>query len=101
VPVSATQRTGLAELRRVLLAQISGVATAPDVPVLANLRHVDALTKARNSLRLARESIVGRRPADLVAVDVQDAIDHIGTVTGVITSEDILNRIFSEFCIGK
>ena len=101
VPVSATQHTGLAELRRVLLAEISSGSTVQNVPVLSNLRHVDALTKARDSLRLARESIVTRRPSDLVAVDVQDAIDHIGSVTGVITSEDVLDRIFSEFCIGK
>jgi len=40
-------------------------------------------------------------PADLVAVDVQAALDYIGSVTGVVTSEDILDAIFSEFCIGK
>lgn len=101
VRVSAKQRTGLSELRRVVLAQMSGGDIVPNVPVLANLRHVDALTKARDSLRLARESMLARRPPDLVAVDVQDAIDHIGTVTGAITSEDVLDRIFSEFCIGK
>jgi tRNA modification GTPase len=101
VPVSAKEHTGLAELRRVVLAQISGGAAPPSVPVLSNLRHVDTLTKARDSLRLARESIVTRCPSDLVAVDVQDAIDHIGSVTGVITSEAILDRIFSEFCVGK
>ncbi|HVO27230.1 MAG TPA: tRNA uridine-5-carboxymethylaminomethyl(34) synthesis GTPase MnmE [Candidatus Margulisiibacteriota bacterium] len=101
VRVSATQHLGLAELRRTVLAQISCDRPVPNLPVLANLRHVDALTKARGSLRLARESIAARRPPDLVAVDVQDAIDHISTVTGAISSEDVLDRIFSEFCIGK
>jgi len=101
VSVSAQQHVGLEELRRVLLEKIAGGAAPPDTPVLSNLRHVDALTKARASLGLARESIVSRCPPDLVAVDVQDAIDHIGRVTGAITSEDVLDRIFSEFCIGK
>ena len=41
------------------------------------------------------------RFADLVAVDVQDAVDHVGSITGIVTSEDVLDRIFSEFCIGK
>ena len=101
VSVSAKQHTGLDDLRRVVLAHVAGGGAVPNAPVLTNLRHVDALTKARNSLWLARESIVTQRPPDLVAVDVQDAIDHIGTVTGVITSEDVLDRVFSEFCVGK
>ena len=101
VSVSATQRMGLIDLRRVLLEQITTGATVGNTPVLISLRHVDALTKARDSLLLARASIVAHRPPDLVAVDVQDAIDHIGAVTGAIASEDVLDRIFSEFCIGK
>ena len=101
VPVSATQHVGLTELRQALSARLTSDVVMSNAPVLSNLRHVDALTQARDSLHLARESVVAQRPPDLVAVDVQDAIDHIGTVTGVITSEDVLDRIFSEFCIGK
>ena len=101
VSVSAQRHIGLGDLRRVLLEKITLGAAAPETPVLTNIRHVDALTKAHASLGLARASIVSRCPPDLVAVDVQDAIDHIGTVTGTITSEDVLDRIFSEFCIGK
>jgi len=101
VPVSAERHTGLAELRRVVLEQLGTTAFPRETPVLTNLRHVDALRKAHTSLSCARESIVSRQPADLVAVDVQDAIDHISTVTGAITSDEILDRIFSEFCIGK
>jgi tRNA modification GTPase len=101
VSVSATQHIGIAELRRVLLAQITDGAMDAEGPVVTSVRHVDALSRALESLRLARESIVVQRPPDLVAVDVQDAIDHISTVTGAITSEDILDRVFSEFCIGK
>jgi tRNA modification GTPase len=40
-------------------------------------------------------------PADLIAVDVQAALDHVGAVTGVVTSEEILDAVFREFCIGK
>lgn len=101
VAVSARNHRGLAELRQLVVARITDGAPVPNAPVLSNLRHVDALTKARDSLRLARESITAPRPPDLVAVDVQDAIDHIGAVTGAITSEDVLDRIFREFCVGK
>ena len=102
VAVSATQRLGLAALRRTVVAlALRAVIDHPNGPVLTNVRHVDALEKAAASLELARQSLRERRPADLVAVDVQDAADYIATITGAITSEDVLDRIFSEFCIGK
>ncbi len=101
VAVSAQERRGLADLRRVVLEQVMGQPITDEGPVLTNLRHVDALTKASESIQLARGSITDRRPPELVAVDVQDAIDHIGEVTGAITTEDVLDRVFSEFCIGK
>ena len=102
IHVSAVQRTGLAELRQAVVARLTdGLVMEQNGPVLTNVRHHAALTRAAESLRLARESIDDGRPADLVAVDVQDAIDYVGQVTGVVTNEDILDRIFSEFCVGK
>lgn len=102
VQVSATQRLGLTELRRAVVDRVAGgVQMEPHGPLLTNERHYAALTQAVESLRLARESVGSGQPADLVAVDVQDAIDHIGAITGIVTSEDVLDRIFSEFCIGK
>jgi tRNA modification GTPase len=102
VSVSATKRQGLTGLRRAVLSQVfNGDDSAADTPVLTSIRHCDALEKARHSLALARESLTDGRSADLVAVDVQDAIDHIGAITGLVTTEDVLDRIFSKFCIGK
>lgn len=101
VHVSAKTGAGLAELRRRVVALVTGDLKVDGGPLVTNLRHHQALVNAGDSLRLARESIRERRPADLVAVDVQDAIDHIGTITGAVTSEEVLDRIFSEFCIGK
>jgi tRNA modification GTPase len=100
--VSATERWGLAGLRRAVVGQcFNGDGPATEAPVLANVRHRDALEKAGRALALAREAICHGHPPELAAVDVQDAIDHIGTITGKITSEDVLDQIFSEFCIGK
>jgi tRNA modification GTPase len=100
--VSATERLGLPALRQAVIGQFfNGDGGAADTPVLTSVRHRDALQKALGSLTLARQSTTDGRPADLVAVDVQDAIDHIGAITGEVTTEDVLDRIFSEFCIGK
>lgn len=102
VVVSATRRVGLDAVRRLVVEHVpDGKWDDPSRPVLTNLRHVDALQKAARSLSLARQAVEEQRPADLVAVDVQDAIDHVASVTGAISSEDVLDRIFSEFCIGK
>jgi len=101
VSVSATQHIGLAALRSAVL-QVAGHRPLEwSSLVLTSLRHAAALTQALESLRLAEESITQGRPPDLVAVDVQDAIDHIGELTGAVTTDDVLDRIFRAFCIGK
>jgi len=103
VEVSAKMHIGLHELRRAVAAIVcEGLPRVDDGGVvLTNLRHHAALSNAVASLRLARQSIGDHQPPDLVAVDVQDALDHLGEVTGAVTTEDVLDRIFSEFCIGK
>jgi tRNA modification GTPase len=100
VRVSAKKRIGLGDLRRAVVELLGGTAQE-NGPLVTRIRHADALAKASRSLHLARQSVCDGRPADLIAVDVQDAIDHIAAITGAITSEDVLDKIFSEFCIGK
>lgn len=102
VRVSAKESIGLEELRRCVVTQATcGIAAANERPVITSVRHADALTKAAHSLELAKQSIHERRSPELVAVDIQDAIDHVDSITGTITSEEVLDRIFNEFCIGK
>lgn len=101
VAVSAKNGSGLDRLRRAVLAQVGESRPGSDDPVLFNARHRDALEKALRSLQLAREALDEDVPADLIAVDVQDAVDYISQITGAIINEDVLDRIFSEFCIGK
>jgi len=102
VRVSATQQLGLAELRHAVVEEMmDGAELERTGPVLTNVRHLDALTKACDSIALALQSIHDGRPPDIVAVDVQDALDRVGSITGAVTTDDVLDRIFSEFCIGK
>lgn len=68
---------------------------------VTNVRHYTAITKAIESLRLALESLKDGQSGEFVAVDLRAAIDRLGEITGVVTTEDILNNIFSKFCIGK
>jgi len=100
--VRVSAKTG-AHLDALRAAVVSSVCTVPldGLPVLTTARQCDALGKARESLALALDGLQRGAAPELIAVDVQAALDHIGSVTGIVTSEDVLDRIFREFCIGK
>jgi tRNA modification GTPase len=100
VRVSATAPLGLDALRQLLLER-AGVQWADNLPPLTSARQREALARVAASLEAARAALAGGLPPELVAVDLQAALEHIGAVTGAVTSEDVLDAIFREFCIGK
>jgi tRNA modification GTPase len=100
VRVSATQALGLDDLRRA----VTGRATAQwadNLPTVTSARQHDALANVERSLCAAITALRQQTPPDLVAVDVQAALDHVAAVTGQVTTEDVLDAVFREFCIGK
>jgi tRNA modification GTPase len=100
--VSAKTGVGVETVKAVLRAQlVSGGFDAVDGVTVTNVRHRDALRRARESLGQALESVRCGMPGELVSIDVRAAADALGEITGVITTDEILERIFSEFCIGK
>ena len=72
-----------------------------DPPAITNLRHIDLLERARAALVRAAAAADAEAPEELVLADLAEAQQSLGCVTGQRTSDDVLNRIFSEFCIGK
>lgn len=102
IPISVQSGLGLEALKgaiRVLLGQTSFEAS--DGVVVTNVRHADALTRASRSLQEALAAVKEERTAECVAVDLREASEALGEITGAITSEEVLNRIFADFCIGK
>lgn len=69
--------------------------------IVSNHRHYEALRKAQEALAAALTALHNDIPTDLMSEDIRLAIHHIGTITGEITSDDILKNIFSHFCVGK
>ena len=69
--------------------------------VIDSARQYDLLTRAAESLRVARDTASRGIPADAVAVDLQDALDAIGEITGEVASAEILDAMFGAFCVGK
>jgi tRNA modification GTPase len=100
--ISAKTGLGVETVKSALRAQlVSGGFEAAECVVVTNVRHRDALRRAGESLSQALESVQCGMPEELVSIDVRAAADALGEITGAITTDEILSRIFSEFCIGK
>ena len=98
--ISATQGYGLRDLETALRELLLGTDTEPPT-VLTNIRHKNALLRGDEALGSAIASLIDRRPPECVAVDLNDARDAFEEVIGIVNNEDILERIFSKFCVGK
>ncbi|MBX3236136.1 MAG: tRNA uridine-5-carboxymethylaminomethyl(34) synthesis GTPase MnmE [Nitrospiraceae bacterium] len=100
--ISVQARTGLDALRETIRRQLTPAGLESQESVLVtNLRQAAALERALHGARQAAESLGERRAGECIAMDLRIAADALGEVTGAITTDDILERIFSEFCIGK
>lgn len=96
--ISAKQGRGLAELRRLLASTVGTLAS--DAVLVTNARHAAALSDAASSLRAARSGL-DTLPTDLLAEDLRSALASLGTITGEITTDEVLGEVFRGFCIGK
>jgi tRNA modification GTPase len=96
--ISALKNTGIDELTRELLQWVATDDTSRDEIIISEARHHDALTRALFSLERAQEQL---RAPTLLASDLRDAVNALGEITGETVGEEILDRIFSKFCIGK
>lgn len=100
VKVSALTSQGLDELRMALRGCFLDSSKESEI-VVTNVRHKAALERARSSLSEVQRAMEQGMPPDIVAVDLQEARDDLEEIIGAVTNDDILERIFSQFCIGK
>ncbi len=102
LPISAKTGEGLDALRRAVHDAITRSAgECHSDTVLTNLRHRLALERAHTSLRTAEQGLSGGLSPEFVAFDLREALGTLGEVTGQTVTEEVLDRIFSTFCIGK
>ncbi|MBX3327189.1 MAG: tRNA uridine-5-carboxymethylaminomethyl(34) synthesis GTPase MnmE [Nitrospira sp.] len=100
--ISTKTGEGLEELKSAITSRFLSISLeSNDGVVINNVRHRMALDRALTAIRQALSSIEQGGQAELLAVDLHDATDALGDIIGSITSDDVLERIFSEFCIGK
>jgi tRNA modification GTPase len=102
LPISARSKLGLDTLREAIRKQLMPGRLEPHETVLvSSLRQASALKRALHGIEQAIATVQARFAGELLAVDLRIASEALGEVTGVITTDEILDRIFSEFCIGK
>lgn len=99
---SAKSGQGLAELERLVKDMFfKGEINLNDEVYITAVRHLQSLKSAINSLKLVREGISMGQTEDLISVDLTDAYEALGTITGETVGEEIIDEIFSKFCMGK
>lgn len=101
IDVSALTGTGIDALRAALVAAAAEGEALRDVPAITNVRHVELLRSARHGLARAAAAAAAGSPEEFVVADLADARRRLEDITGVRTADDVLQAIFSRFCIGK
>ena len=101
IPISAKTGSGIPDLRSILAASQRDLLGDSDTTLVTNLRHVQALTDSRASLLRVRDGLAAGLPTDLAAQDIREAIYHLGSIVGEISTDEVLGNIFRNFCIGK
>jgi tRNA modification GTPase len=98
---SALTGTGIPELRRAILALFNRQAPGTESALLTNLRQQQAVSTALSALARAQQAVGASIPHEMILLDLSEALHALDALTGTTTSDDILNIIFSKFCIGK
>jgi tRNA modification GTPase len=99
--ISAKTGEGVEELRSELSARVLGDFNTQSDTIVTNARHAEALRRTEDSLEKAKEGLETNITGDFIAMDIRQAMFHLGTITGDISTDDLLGNIFSKFCIGK
>ena len=102
IPVSAKEETGIGELEeQIRKLFFQGEITFNDQVYITNARHKEALTDALASLKMVEQSIIDDMPEDFFSIDLMSAYESLGRIIGESVGEDLVNEIFSKFCMGK
>jgi len=102
VSISALTGQGIGALEQAIVEMVlSGQVAASDVPVVSNPRHKERLSRALEHVGAALAAAQAGLTADLVAIDLAAAVHALGQVTGQTAGDDLLENIFSHFCVGK
>ena len=102
IEFSVKEKKGLDILENIVSEMFSlGEISVDDGAVITNIRHKDALVKARDALKSAIKEVEAGIEANMTFIDIENAISALGEITGQTVAEEIVDRIFHSFCVGK
>ena len=100
--LSAKSGAGLDDLKAALRRRaLAGIDADAVSPLVANARQEEALLKAASLLESCADAISMGAPVDVAAVDISEALEALGQITGRTASEEVLQHVFANFCLGK
>lgn len=99
--LSAKENIGVEELKTALLAKVNLHSINTSETLVSNIRHVEALKNTEKALANVLNNIDNPVTSDFLAMDIKQALHYLGEITGQVTTDDLLENIFSKFCIGK
>ena len=101
--ISAKDNIGIEDMEERIYSYIveEKVEDSSEKLIITNIRHKTALEKTKEAIRNIFETIDAGMPMDLISVDLKEALDSLSEITGEISSEDILDHVFGNFCVGK
>lgn len=99
--LSAKENKGIEELKNKLLSFVNTGALRNNETIVTNTRHYDSLIKALEEIQKVQYGLQTGLPADLIAIDIRQALYYFGEITGQVTNDELLGNIFANFCIGK
>ncbi len=99
--ISAKNKEGITKLKDALLSFVNTGALRNNETIVTNSRHYDSLIKALEEIQKVQFGLHSGLPADLMAIDIRQALYYFGEITGQVTNDELLGNIFANFCIGK
>lgn len=101
IDISAKEQQHIEELKQLLYDIAIGDQLSDNHTMVTNIRHVEALQRTRAALNSVAEGLDNPVTSDFLAMDIKQALHYLGEITGQVTTDDLLENIFSKFCIGK
>ena len=102
VKISTLEQQGLEDLYKIIGNMFSMEEISVDnTAIITNLRHKNLISKALESCKQAMDALTNGMPLDIIAVFLKEILENLGEITGEVVTEDIINEIFSKFCLGK
>jgi tRNA modification GTPase len=99
--ISAKENIGIEKLKKTLLSQVNLLHINTSETMVTNIRHVEALKQTENALSKVLSNVDNPVTSDFLAMDIKQALHYLGEITGTVTTDDLLENIFTKFCIGK